>query len=75
MHEPVLVGDIESLGDLREQGERPGRLERLLGVENSAEIGALHVAHGDVQDAVDLAAVVDGQHVGVIDRGGQLGLA
>ncbi len=48
--------------------QRP-RCEQLL------ELGALDVAHGDVQLAGDLAGVVDGDDVRVVDRGGQPRLA
>jgi hypothetical protein len=39
------------------------------------ELGAVDVAHGDVQLAGDLAGVVDGDDVRVVDRGGEAGLA
>jgi hypothetical protein len=43
--------------------------------EQLLELGAVDVAHGDVQLAGDLAGVVDRDDVRVVDRGGEAGLA
>src|SRR3712207_8358380 len=42
---------------------------------DGAEVAALHVAHRDVQQAVVLARVVDGDDVRMVDRGGRARLA
>ena len=75
VHEAVFVGDIQRFGHLVEQPDGTGGLEPSLLAEEPLEVGALHVAHGDVELPVALGRVVDGQHVRMVDRGGELGLA
>ena len=72
--EPTRVGGIQRGSDLAHQGERPLRIERRLSLEQGAEIGALDVAHGDVEPSVRLTRVVHGHDVRVVEARGQLGL-
>ena len=74
MDEPARVGGVQGGCDLRGDrdrlllGQRPLR-------EQLFELGAVDEAHRDVQLAGDLAGVVDGDDVRVVDRGGQPRLA
>ena len=70
---PGRVGLGESFGDLGgEIEEAPGR-ERLSRGEQLAQGLSLDELHGDVEGAVGLADVVDGQDVGVVESGGRSG--
>ena len=70
VHEPVRVGGVERAGHLRDDGHRPlGRERRALGQERP-EVGALDVAHGHVEHAVDVAGVEHLDGVGMVDRRG-----
>ncbi len=60
----------QSLGDLDGKIEEPARRQRLSRSEQLAERLSLDELHGDVQSAVGLADVVDGEDVGVVQRGG-----
>ena len=68
------MGGIEGAGDLAEDVDDLPRLERPF-AKPRLEVRALDVAHGDEQDAVDLAGLVDGQDVGVVDGCRHLRLA
>ena len=74
VHQPALVGGIERGGHLVEQSQRPSGPQASLLGQHALEIAALHVAHGDVEHPVDLTRLEDRDHVGVIERGGQLRL-
>ena len=74
MHEPALVRCVESGRDLSGQEDGPLLGERAV-AEQGLQVRALDVAHGDEQAAVGLARLVDRDHVGVVERGGQLRLA
>jgi hypothetical protein len=63
------VRDVERVGDLLNQYQGPGRLERTLLGQHLPEILAGDQRHGHVEAVVDLAVVVDGHDV----RVGQLG--
>ena len=54
--------------------DRARGLERRLLVEQTGEVGAVDVAHRDVELPVGLAGVVDREDVRVIERGRQLAL-
>ena len=69
------VGGVERIGDLAEQ------LDRLLAAaaaprgDPPLQVAALDQAHRDDQLAVLLAGVEDRHHVGVVEAGGEAGLA
>ena len=72
MDELDLVRRIERLRDRLEDAQRPRRLE-LARHDEVLERRAANEAHGDEQRAVDLAGLVDGDDVRVVD--GRLDLA
>ena len=69
------VGGVERFGDLAQQGHGPGRLQRSLAVDQVPQVSALDQAHRHDQLAVDLARVEDRHHRGVVEAGGETGLA
>ena len=74
MDEAMAVGGVERPAELRHDAGRPLGSEAPLGADERAQVGPVDVAHDDEQHAVVLARVVDGEDVGVLDRGGGLGL-
>jgi hypothetical protein len=69
------VGDVQRPADLPEDRQRlPGVEAALLG-QHALEVGPVDVAHGDVEHALGVAGLVDRQHVGMVDGGGELRLA
>jgi hypothetical protein len=73
--QPVPVGLVERAGDLADDRDGARRLERRLGLEDLAQVGALDVVHGHVQQPVLLAGVEDLDGVRVVDGGGEPALA
>ncbi len=74
MDEAVGMCGIEGAGDLAQEVDDLPRLERSI-PKPRLQVRALDIAHGDEQDALDLAGLVDGQDVGVVDGGRHLRLA
>src|SRR5919109_859799 len=62
------VRRVEGAGDLADDGDRPGGLERALGAERLSQVGSVDVAHGEIQQAALLTCVEHLDHVGMIDR-------
>ena len=75
VYEAAPVGGVERPRHLPENVERTGRPQRVLALQQRPKVRALHVAHGDVEHAVGLAGVVDRDHVGMVETGGDLQLA
>ena len=75
VYEPARMGGVEGIRDPAEELERTVRLDPALSFEHSREIGALDMAHGQVQAPLGLACVVDRDHVRVVEAGGDLRLA
>ena len=75
LHVPVDeaagVRRIERRGDLARDRDRRSRDERPFGEEQPPQVGPVHVAHRDVQRAVDLAGVVDRHDIRVIEPRGE----
>ena len=71
MDEPPCVSGVEGFRDLRADGDRAGGPERALFLQQSLEIRALDVAHGEVELPVGLAGVMDGDDVGMLERGSE----
>ena len=73
LHVPVQqtagVRGVERAADLPHHRERPRHRERAFALEELLEV-ALDVAHGDVEDAVLVARVVDRDDVRVVERRG-----
>ena len=75
VHEASRMSGVERLADLGEERDGSRRIERALGLQQGAEICALDVAHGDVEDAPRLPRVVDRDDVWMVDRRSQPRLA
>jgi hypothetical protein len=73
MDDAVAVGEAGPLEHLANQPDR--LLGGEAGVDQLLQRAALQVLHGDVIGAVDLAAVEDGDDVGVLEARSRLGLA
>ncbi len=71
--QPPRVRCVERARHLRDDPGRDGRLQAAVG-ESALEVAPLDVAHGDEQEVLGLARLVDGHDVRVVDRGGQLRL-
>ena len=69
------VGGVERARDLLEDRERLVRIVRAALLDQLLEVGPLHVAHRDVDEALVIAGVVDRDDVRVVDRGDRLRLA
>ena len=68
------MGGVERRGDLREDRGGPARWQRSR-LEDRLEVGAVDVSHVDEQHAVDLAEVVDRDHVGFVQAGSHARIA
>ena len=66
--EALRVSDVERRGDLAENGDGMGGIERAFAVEQAAQVGALDQVHGHEQEPVLLAGVVNRNDVGVSQR-------
>ena len=71
----VRMGLVEGAGHLGEDRQGTVRLEPAGKAEDRRQAGALDVAHGEVELAVDLARVVDLDDVRVAERGREARLA
>jgi hypothetical protein len=71
---PDRVRRVQGLGDLADELKRPARFERALRHQQRPQVGALHVTHRHPQLPIRLSGPVDGDDVGVIERGRQLRL-
>jgi hypothetical protein len=71
--EPGGVGGVERVGDLAADRDRALGCQRAV-VEDRPEVPPLDVAHRDEERVAGLAGLVDGNHVGVVERRGELGL-
>ena len=73
--EAALVCRVEGGRDLGDHTGGPQRVELALGGHQRAQVGAVDVAHRDVQNAVGLARGKDRNHVRMVERSGEPGLA
>ena len=65
--EPVRVGRVERVRDLRGDGDGPLRRQGALAPQQRLEVGPVDVAHRDEQAAVGLARLVDRDDVRVVE--------
>ena len=65
--EPAAMSHVEGTCHLRQDRERQARLEGSVALEPLAQVGPVHVAHRDVENAVGLARVEDRDHVRVVE--------
>ena len=74
--EPARVGRVERASDL-DRGSPSARAGSSCAsvASSSPEVGPLHVAHCNEQEALGLAGLVDRDHVRVVDRGSEPRLA
>ncbi len=73
VHEPDAVGGVEGGGDLFHDRYRALRRQRTV-CEQFGDGMAVDQPHGHIQAVVDLAEIMDGDDVGLIQPGGHLGL-
>ncbi len=71
----LLVGAVQAVGDLDDEPDRFFDRPFLARGEDRFQAGPIHILHGDIEDAVVLAHVVDGDDVGMSDIARRLGLA
>ena len=69
VHEPASVRRVERPRHLRDDRERPPRLQRPGAAQERAQIAALDVAHGQERRPLSVAGVIDRDDVRVIERG------
>jgi hypothetical protein len=74
MHQAARMGRIEGA---RHLGEDPDRLVRIEAapLQSLLQVATFDVAHGDEQEVLSRPGLVDGDDVGMVDRGGELRLA
>jgi hypothetical protein len=65
---------VEGGRDLLDDGHGPSGVQRTVSLDQGLQVGSLHVSHGDVQEPIRFAGVVHGDHVRMVDGGGQLRL-
>ena len=75
MHQASRVRGVQCLRHLVDDRRSPGGLEAALLVEDVAQVDAVDEAHRDEQRAVGLAHGVHGDHVGMLDLGGDRSFA
>ena len=75
VHERPAVGGVERPRHLAQQVQRPLRRELAVALEDRLQVLPVDEAHREVELAVVLARLVDGDHVRVVDRRGELRLA
>ncbi len=66
----VGVGGVQGGGDLAGDARGGGQGEPALAVEEGPQVLAGHVAHGDVEHALDLPGLEHRDDVRVVDGGG-----
>jgi hypothetical protein len=74
VNEAPRMRRVERLSDLSHDRERSVPLETSILSKQRLQVGADHVAHRDVQEAFNLACVIHGHDVRVIEGSCKLGL-
>ncbi|CAB4870131.1 unannotated protein [freshwater metagenome] len=75
MDQPGGVGRIERIGDLPDEGHRPGGSQPLPALQQRAQVDPIDEPHHEVEDVVLFAGVMDIDHVRVMQARGQACLA
>ncbi len=75
MDHAAAMGEAGRLQDLDRDIDRAQRLERGLLADQLLERAARQVLHRDVVRVLEAAAVIDADHVRMLEAGGRLGLA
>jgi hypothetical protein len=71
VHQAVAVRRIERVRDLRQHRQCLVRLQHAAAQQDGGQVLAAHHAHRQVQRPVDVARVVHGHDVWVVERGSQ----
>jgi hypothetical protein len=74
MDQSLRVRGVERGGHLAEHVQSELRTQLLLLLEPGLEVDPVHVAHGDEEDALGFAGLVDRNDVRVVDRGREMRL-
>ena len=72
MDERFRVRGVERAADLLGDSQRVSPRQRAALADQPLQARPVHVAHRQVEDAVDLVRVVDRDHVRVVERRGEL---
>ena len=72
---PIACAASSARGDLAADVDRPVRAQAPVGAQDRGQVLALDELHREVEHPVDLAGVVDGDDVRVLERGGDPRLA
>jgi hypothetical protein len=75
VHQAAGVRGVQGAGHLSHDRHRAGQVQAALTPQQGGQVGAVHVPHGDVEQPAGLVGVVDRDDVGVLDAGGDGGLA
>ena len=75
MDQRFRVRGVERAADLLGNSQCVSPGQRVALADQALQARAVHVAHREVEDAIDLVRVVDRDHVRVVERRGELGLA
>ena len=70
MDQALGVRGVQRRGRLRDDRDRTRRIQPGVGPQEALQVRSLDVPHRDVQHAVGLARVVDGDDVGMVETGG-----
>jgi hypothetical protein len=73
--QPAGVRGVQRAGHLGHDRQGAGQVQAALPPQQGGQVEPFHVPHGDVELPVDLAGIVDRDHVGVVDAGGDHRLA
>jgi hypothetical protein len=75
VNDAMLVGVVERAGDLVDVGQRLRDGERALPRQQLGERAIGQVGHDEIGEVVLLAKLIDRHDVGMVERGGRVGLA
>ena len=74
MDDPLVVGVLQGIADLRHDGQRLAR-RQTPGFEQLAQVHPVHELHEKVEQPVGLAELVERDDAGMVELGQRLGLA
>jgi len=75
MHQSLVMRGVERARRLPNDARRPGWIETTIPLDESLQTRASHVPHGDEQQPVRFARLVDRDDVGMVDARSHLGFA
>lgn len=68
----MAVRSVERIANLAKRRKRPLEVQRLFSSKQLAEIHTVYIAHGEIQQVVGVASLVDRNDVRVLDRSCEL---